>query len=69
MTRTNRYGAADGVFGTIYDVGDAFGPIAAGVLVAAVGYARMFQIMSLLALSMAVAFAAASRGVEMRQAS
>jgi DHA1 family multidrug resistance protein-like MFS transporter len=56
VTRRARYGAAHGVFGTIYDVGDALGPIVAGVLVVAVGYGRMFQIMSVIALTMAVAF-------------
>jgi MFS transporter, DHA1 family, multidrug resistance protein len=61
VTRRARYGAAHGVFGTIYDVGDAFGPIVAGVLVAVVGYARMFQAMAAVALTMAVAFAVASR--------
>jgi MFS transporter, DHA1 family, multidrug resistance protein len=61
MTRRARYGAAHGVFGTIYDVGDALGPIVAGVLVAAVGYSRMFQIMAGVAFTMAAAFAAASR--------
>ena len=30
LTRRARYGAAHGVFGTIYDVGDALGPIVAG---------------------------------------
>ena len=47
VTRRARYGAAHGVFGTIYDVGDALGPIAAGILVATVGYERMFQVMAL----------------------
>ena len=61
MTRRARYGAAHGVFGTIYDVGDALGPIVAGVLVAAVGYSRMFQVMAAAAFTMAAAFAAASR--------
>lgn len=61
VTARARYGAAHGVFGTIYDVGDALGPIAAGVLVATVGYARMFQIMALLAFAMALAFLAGSR--------
>jgi MFS family permease len=56
-----RYGTAHGVFGSIYDVGDAFGPIAAGVLVATLGYARMFQVMALIAFSMAVVFAMAAR--------
>jgi MFS family permease len=60
LTRRARYGAAHGVFGTIYDVGDALGPILAGLLVAAVGYTRMFQVMAAVALTMAAAFAAAS---------
>ena len=61
LARRARYGAAHGVFGTIYDVGDALGPIVAGVLVAAVGYTRMFQVMAMVGLSMAVAFSLASR--------
>lgn len=63
VTRRARYGAAHGVFGTIYDVGDALGPIAAGVLVAGVGYARMFQVMAGVALVMAVGFAVTSKPV------
>ncbi len=61
VTRRARYGAAHGVFGTIYDVGDALGPIVAGLLVVAVGYARMFQIMAAVALTMAVAFSITAR--------
>jgi MFS transporter, DHA1 family, multidrug resistance protein len=61
VTRRARYGAAHGVFGTIYDVGDALGPIAGGLLVAAVGYATMFQVMAGIALVMAIAFAVTSR--------
>jgi len=49
------------VFGTIYDVGDALGPIAAGILVATVGYERMFRVMALVALTMAVVFSFVSR--------
>jgi DHA1 family multidrug resistance protein-like MFS transporter len=60
VTRRARYGAAHGVFGTIYDVGDAMGPIVAGVLVAAVGYSRMFQIMATVGLTMALAFSITS---------
>lgn len=56
-----RYGAAHGVFGTIYDVGDAAGPILAGVLVAALGYAQMFQVMAMVAVTAAVAFYLVSR--------
>ena len=61
VTRRARYGAAHGVFGTIYDVGDALGPITAGVLVSWVGYAPMFQIMSAFTFAMAVVFAVGSR--------
>ena len=61
VTRRARYGAAHGVFGTIYDVGDALAPITAGVLVAAVGYSRMFQIMAAVALTMAIGFLIATR--------
>ena len=55
-----RYGAAHGVFGTIYDVGDAAGPILAGLLVAAWGYAPMFQLLSVAAIATALAFYAFS---------
>jgi MFS transporter, DHA1 family, multidrug resistance protein len=61
VTRRARYGAAHGVFGTIYDLGDALGPLAGGLLVASVGYGRMFQIMAGLALAMAAAFFVATR--------
>ena len=57
VTRRARYGAAHGVFGTIYDIGDALGPISAGILVATVGYAHMFQAMAVVAVTVAVAFA------------
>jgi hypothetical protein len=45
------------VFGTIYDIGDALGPIAAGVLVAWVGFAHMFQIMAVVAIMISLVFA------------
>lgn len=61
LSHRARYGAAHGVFGTIYDVGDALGPIAAGLLVASVGYARMFQIMAGVALIVATVFYVVSR--------
>jgi MFS transporter, DHA1 family, multidrug resistance protein len=61
VTRRGRYGAAHGVFGTIYDIGDAAGPIGAGVLVAALGYGPMFRWLAGFALIMAVVFAIASR--------
>ena len=61
ITRRARYGAAHGVFGTIYDIGDALGPIAAGLLVASLGYASMFQVMAAVALVMALVFAITSK--------
>jgi MFS family permease len=66
ITRRARYGAAHGVFGTIYDIGDALGPICAGALVAALGYAQMFRVMSAVALAMAVVFALAAGRAESR---
>ncbi len=61
VSRRARYGTAHGVFGTIYDIGDAAGPIGAGVLVAAVGYAPMFRTLAVVGLVTAVVFAMASR--------
>ena len=61
ITRRARYGAAHGVFGTIYDIGDALGPIAGGLLVASLGYASMFQVMAAVALVMALVFAITSK--------
>lgn len=65
VSRRGRYGAAHGVFGTIYDVGDAAGPIGAGILVAAIGYGPMFRTLSVFGLLVAVVFAIASRPVQM----
>ncbi|HYE85032.1 MAG TPA: MFS transporter [Vicinamibacterales bacterium] len=56
-----RFGAAHGVFGTIYDVGDAAGPLVGGVLVAAWGYVPTFQLMAALAAITAAAFVVWSR--------
>jgi MFS family permease len=61
LTRRERYGAAHGVFGTIYDIGDALGPIAAGVLIAAAGYGAAFSVLAVVGASMAGLFAVASR--------
>lgn len=61
LARRAHYGAAHGVFGTIYDVGDALGPIAAGLLVARVGYAHTFQIMGSVTLTAALLFTLLSR--------
>ena len=61
LSHRARYGAAHGVFGTIYDVGDATGPIAAGFLVAAVGYAATFRIMACVTLAITLLFVFGTR--------
>ena len=61
LARRTRYGTAHGVFGSIYDVGDAMGPLLGGLLVAAVGYVWMFRTIAVVALAMALAFLAGSR--------
>lgn len=63
MTRRTRYGAAHGVFGTIYDIGDAGGPITAGLLVAVLGYSRTFQIMAGVGATVMLLFAWGSRRI------
>lgn len=61
LTRRTQSGAAHGLFGTIYDIGDALGPICAGLLVASAGYAIAFQLTGAVALTVAVLFGWASR--------
>jgi MFS transporter, DHA1 family, multidrug resistance protein len=56
LAQRAHYGAAHGVFGTLYDVGDAAGPIAGGLLVAALGYAGMFRTVAGVALLAALTF-------------
>jgi MFS family permease len=62
-----RFGAAHGMFGTIYDVGDASGPIVAGFLVQRWGYAATFQLMAALAGITAAAFALISSRLNHRR--
>jgi MFS family permease len=61
VTRQARYGAAHGVFGTIYDIGDAAGPLVAGMLVARVGFAPTFQCVSAVTIATAAVFARIAR--------
>ena len=56
-----RFGAAHGVFGTIYDIGDASGPLIGGQLVGAIGYTRTFQIVAAMAMITAAVFLWLSR--------
>ena len=61
LARQARYGAAHGVFGTIYDVGDAAGPIAGGFLVAALGYRVTFRGVALAVAILSMAFLLVTR--------
>ncbi|MBI1873224.1 MAG: MFS transporter [Acidobacteria bacterium] len=61
LARRAQYGAAHGVFGTIYDIGDAAGPIVAGFLVAGGGYAIMFRLVGTAAILLAVVFVTSIR--------
>lgn len=48
-------GAAMGVFGTIWDIGEAAGPIMAGFLIGSVGYAATFDVIAVLTGLVAIA--------------
>lgn len=60
----SRFGAAHGVFGTIYDIGDASGPLIGGILIQTWGYAPTFQLMAALAAITAAAFTWLSRSAD-----
>lgn len=55
-SRQSQYGAAHGVFGTVYDVGDAMGPIGAGVLIGRIGYTNTFEVAAGLSMLAAAGF-------------
>jgi MFS transporter, DHA1 family, multidrug resistance protein len=46
LASTRRLGAAMGVFGTIWDIGEAAGPMIAGFLIGDLGYARTFDVLA-----------------------
>jgi MFS family permease len=47
LASARRLGAAMGVFGTIWDIGEAAGPIIAGFLIAGLGFASTFDTLAL----------------------
>jgi len=57
LARGGRMGSAMGVFGTIWDVGEAGGPIVAGVLIAGLGYTPAFGLIAAFMAAVAVGFA------------
>lgn len=56
LVRAGRMGSAMGVFGTIWDSGEAAGPILAGVLVASLSYRPAFGLIALLMAALALLF-------------
>jgi MFS family permease len=54
LASATRLGAAMGVFGTVFDFGEAMGPIVAGFLIGSVGYAVTFDILAALTLAATV---------------
>lgn len=56
LASSRRLGAAMGVFGTIWDIGEAAGPILAGFLIGGLGYAGTFDVLAAASVAAAVAF-------------
>src|SRR5260370_13777821 len=54
LASARRLGAAMGVFGTIWDVGEAAGPMIAGFLIGGLGYAAAFDVLAVLTALVAV---------------
>ena len=61
LAKTGRMGSAMGVFGTIWDSGEAAGPILAGFLIASLSYSYGFLIISGVMVSAAFIFAVSVR--------
>jgi MFS family permease len=57
LVKGQRMGSAMGVFGTIWDSGEAFGPILAGFLIASMEYSPAFILIALLMAVAALFFA------------
>jgi MFS transporter, DHA1 family, multidrug resistance protein len=55
LASAKRLGAAMGVFGTVFDFGEAMGPIVAGFLIGSLGYAVTFDILAAITLAATVA--------------
>lgn len=61
LVGAGRMGSAMGIFGTIWDTGEASGPILAGFLIASLGYAPAFTLIALLMAAAALIFAVSVR--------
>ncbi len=56
LASARRLGAAMGVFGTIWDIGEAAGPMLAGFLIGNLGYASTFDLLAALSVAVAIGF-------------
>ncbi len=61
LVATRRLGTGMGVFGTIWDVGEAAGPIIAGILIGQIGYEPAFDVIAVVIAAVALVFAARVR--------
>lgn len=61
LVKAGRMGSAMGVFGTIWDTGEASGPILAGFLIASLGYSPAFALIASLMAVAALVFASLVR--------
>jgi MFS transporter, DHA1 family, multidrug resistance protein len=57
LASARRLGAAMGVFGTIWDIGEAAGPIIAGFLIVSLGYASTFDALALVIVAISIGVA------------
>jgi len=62
LAKSHQYGAAHGTFGTIFDLGEAMGPLVAGVLVSHAGFPTMFILMGALLMISALIFFSQIKG-------
>lgn len=68
LASARRLGAAMGVFGTIWDVGEAAGPMIAGFLIGGLGYASTFDLLAAVSVAAAIGFTLLVRDPRMRAA-
>jgi DHA1 family multidrug resistance protein-like MFS transporter len=61
LVAARRLGTGMGVFGTIWDVGEAAGPIVAGILIGRLGYEPAFDLIAAIIAVVAITFAARVR--------
>ena len=68
LASSRRLGAAMGVFGTIWDIGEAAGPIIAGFLIGRLGYASTFDTLALMTVAVSISVIVLVRDPSVRRA-